>query len=130
MQDSFNHYILFFLTGITYDKRILIIINEKGGLSLSTLCFYTISQWALTCWIWTNITSNYYQLWHLYLWWVEFEFNRFKKVLDSVGQSNYHKIIQYTSKIKIKKFKTLQSVSPVIGIIRYTRLRVKQTVGF
>ena len=30
---------------------------------------------------------------------MEFEFNRFKKVLDSVGQSDYHDITQYTSKI-------------------------------
>ena len=29
--------------------------------------------------------------------WVEFELNRFKKVLDSVGQSDYHNITQYTS---------------------------------
>ena len=48
---------------------------------------------------------------------MEFEFNRFKKVPDSVGQSDYHNITQNTSKIKIKKFKTLQSVSPVIGVI-------------
>ena len=25
-------------------------------------------------------------------WWVEFEFDRFKNVLDSVGQSEYHNI--------------------------------------
>ena len=32
-----------------------------------------------------------------------------------------HNITQDASKIKIKKFKTLQSVSPVIGIIRGIR---------
>ena len=34
-------------------------------------------------------------------WWVEFEFNQFKKVLDSVGQIEYQNITQYMSKIKI-----------------------------
>ena len=29
-----------------------------------------------------------------------FEFNRFKKVLDSAGQSEYHTLTPYTSKIK------------------------------
>ena len=57
---------------------------------------------------------------------MEFEFNRFKKVIDSVGQSDYHSIKQYASKIKIKKFKTLQSVSPVIGIIRGILLKKKK----
>ena len=37
-KSSFNHSILFFVTGITYATGILIIsINEKGGLML-TLC--------------------------------------------------------------------------------------------
>ena len=36
----------------------------------------------------------------LCLGWVEFEFNRFKKVFDSVGQSEYHNITKYVSKIK------------------------------
>ena len=33
----------------------VISINEKGGLTLSTLYFCTISQQASTCWIWTII---------------------------------------------------------------------------
>ena len=32
---------------------------------------------------------------------MEFEFNEFKKVLDSVDQSEYRTIAQYTSEIKI-----------------------------
>ena len=31
----------------------------------------------------------------------EFAFNRFKKVLDSVGQSEYHNTTQYASKIDV-----------------------------
>ena len=61
----------------------------------------------------TNPTFKYFLLFMLYffpliksylnkyIWWVEFDFNQLKKVLDSVRQSEYHNITQYTSKIKI-----------------------------
>ena len=58
-KSSLNHYILFVVTGITYDVGILIIMNEKGGLRSSTLCFCTISQSALTC---LNLNQYYKQL--------------------------------------------------------------------
>ena len=41
-----------------------------------------------------------------------------KSARQRVGQSEDHNITQFTSNIKIKKFKTLLSVSPVVGIIR------------
>ena len=44
------------------------------------------------------------------MWWKEFEFNWFKKVLDSIGQRGYHNIVYV---VKNKKFKTLQTVSHV-----------------
>ena len=43
---------------------------------------------------------------------MEFEFNRFKKVLNSVGQSGYHNITQNTSKIKIKNLKPYSLFHP------------------
>ena len=41
-----------------------------------------------------------------------------KSARQRVGRSEDHNITQFKSKIKIKKFKTLLSVSPVVGIIR------------
>ena len=41
-----------------------------------------------------------------------------KSARQRVGRSEDHNITQFTSKIKIKKFKILLSVSPVVGIIR------------
>ena len=41
-----------------------------------------------------------------------------KSARQRVGQSENHNITQFKSKIKIKKFKTLLSVSPASGIIR------------
>ena len=79
-KSSFNHSILFFVTGITYAMGILISINEKGGLTLSTLCFCTISQRASTCWIWTiiqAIITNY----NIYIYcWFQMERKRYTNI--------------------------------------------------
>ena len=54
---------------------------------------------------------NIYDKWSLNLTFIKSDRQR-------VGQSEDHNITQLTSKIKIKKFKTLLSVSLVVGIIR------------
>ena len=48
----------------------------------------------------TDIDVFFVYIWFV-LYWMEFEFNQFKKVLDKVGQSEYRNITQYTSKIKL-----------------------------
>ena len=40
---------------------------------------------------------------------MEFEFNRFKKVLDSVDQSGYHDITQYTSSAMLSNISYVES---------------------
>ena len=78
----FNHSNLFFVTGtgITYAMGILISINKKGGLMLSTLCFCTIIQWASTYWIWTiiqAIITNY----NIYIYcWFRMERKRYTDI--------------------------------------------------